>query len=126
MSRITSSAIARYWIGQNARGLTLVFLLFAAISTLLLLLPAYLASPVLARAEVPGKIVSVSVSPVNPKVAIGGGFHYEYGVRVSDGRVVFARGPISQPRMVSDLVTLTESRHENGRVSYRFVVASRH
>lgn len=121
MARISSSAIVWYWLRENGRGVVISFLLFAAISTPFVLLPRYSASPVTSRDKVGGKVVSVATYPVNPKVAVGRGFHYEYRVRLDDGRVVSTSGPIAKPHAIGELVVLTQSIHKNGRASYRFV-----
>ena len=44
----------------------------------------------MSREEVGGTVVSVATHPINPKVAVGRGFHYEYRIRLDDGRVVSA------------------------------------
>ena len=115
--------IVSYWLRENAKGLLLALLLFVAISAPFLLVPPYLASPISSREQVQGEIATVAVHPTNPKVAVGRGFNYEYGVRLSDGRIVYASGPISRPHAIGDIVVLTESLHENGRASYRFADA---
>ncbi|MBX3575280.1 MAG: hypothetical protein KF694_23280 [Mesorhizobium sp.] len=107
MARITSSAIVRYWVRENGRGVVLSFLLFAAISTPFVLLPRYSASPVMSREEVGGTVVSVATHPINPKVAVGRGFHYEYRIRLDDGRVVSTSGPIAKPHPIGEDVILT-------------------
>lgn len=123
MARISSSAIVWYWLRENGRGVVLSFLLFCAISTPFVLLPRYSASPVMSRDDVGGTVVSVATYPVNPKVAVGRGFHYEYRIRLDDGRVVSTSGPIAKPHAIGEVVVLTQSIHENGRASYRFVDA---
>lgn len=121
MARISSSAIFWYWLRENGHGLLVLFVLFAAFSAPYLYLAPRWASPVVSRDEVGGTVVSVVTYPVNPKVAVGRGFHYEYRIRLDDGRVVSTSGPIAKPHPIGEVVVLTQSIHENGLASYRFI-----
>ena len=78
------------------------------------------ADPIVGTQPVGGKIEYVTTMPLNPKSAVGQGFHYRYEVRLEDtAELVFVDGEVETPHMIGSQVQVERQRHKNGADTYR-------
>ncbi|TIN98773.1 MAG: hypothetical protein E5Y06_00590 [Mesorhizobium sp.] len=87
-----------------------------------LLIPAMMrqADPVVGTQLVRGIVEYSTTMPLNPKIAVGQGFHYRYEVRLADtAELVFVDGELDAPRMIGSEVSIERQHHKHGADTYR-------
>ncbi|WP_224564862.1 hypothetical protein [Mesorhizobium sp. ES1-4] len=78
--------------------------------------------PVVGTQSVKGSVYYVTTMPVNPKTAVGQGFHYRYEVRLEDtAELIFVDGEIEAPHMIGSTVQVERQHHKSGADTYRLV-----
>jgi hypothetical protein len=79
-------------------------------------------SPIVDSQRVSGIVEYVTTMPLNPKVAVGQGFHFRYEVRLNDNNaLVFVDGEVETPRRIGSEVSIERQHHKNGTDTYRLL-----
>ena len=78
--------------------------------------------PIVGTQLVGGSLEYVTTMPLNPKIAVGQGFHYRYEIRLQDtAELVFVDGEVETPHMIGSTVRSSGKRHKNGADTYRLL-----
>ncbi|MBN9218170.1 MAG: hypothetical protein J0I79_09475 [Mesorhizobium sp.] len=78
--------------------------------------------PIVGTQQVEGSVEYVTTMPLNPKIAVGQGFHYRYEVRLQDtAELVFVDGEIETPHVIGSTVWVERQHHRSGADTYRLL-----
>jgi hypothetical protein len=80
------------------------------------------ADPIVGTQLVGGNVEYVTTMPLNPKIAVGQGFHYRYEIRLEDtAELVFVDGEVETPHMIGSQVQVQRQHQRHGADTYRLL-----